>query len=162
MPLERIALLASIISCVAVVTGVVYAALQVRHNTRAVTASALQQVMASFAAISSDIAKDASIADIYIRGANALPSLSDVERVRYTMMLLSFLRRAENVFFQANMQVLSRDHWSGIRNSIKDVMATPGARTCWVGIEDRLSPDFADFINSLLNADSPKIEQNRL
>lgn len=56
MLLEQLASLASVVSAVAVVASVIYASLQIRHNTLAVRASSFQQVVNSFAAISFDIA----------------------------------------------------------------------------------------------------------
>ena len=65
-------------------------------------------------------------------------------------MLLSFLRRAENVLFQSNTHLLTSEHWSGIRNSIKTILAPPGARVCWAEIEDRVNPDFRSFVQALI------------
>ena len=65
-------------------------------------------------------------------------------------MLLSFLRRAENVFFQTEIHMLYTEHWSGIRESIKTIMAPPGARTCWSEIKNRLNPEFRVFIDRLI------------
>jgi hypothetical protein len=148
--LERLASLASVISALAVVVSVIYAAIQIRHNTRAVAASAFQQVVNSFAEISFEIAKDRSLAELYIRGGKDFAGLGEVERAQYSLMLLSFLRRAENVLFQSTSHVLTDDHWSGIRTSIKTILAPPGARACWSEIEDRLNPQFRAFVASLI------------
>jgi hypothetical protein len=46
--------------------------------------------------------------------------------------------------------LLTSHHWSGIRNSIKAIIAPPGARACWKQIEQRLNPDFRAFVSSLI------------
>ena len=148
--LERLASLASVISAFAVVASVVYASIQIRHNTRAVTASAFQQVVNSFAEISFEIAKDRGLAELYVRAARDFSSLSEVDRAQYSLMLLSFMRRAENVVFQSSTHVLTGEHWVGIRNSIKKILAPPGARACWNEIEDRLNPQFRTFVGVLI------------
>lgn len=57
-------------SCaVSLVVSVIYVSIQIRHNTRAVRASAFQQVVDSFAGISLDIAKDKSLVDLYLRAS---------------------------------------------------------------------------------------------
>ncbi len=66
-------------------------------------------------------------------------------------MLLSFLRRAENVFFQTEIQLLQTEHWSGIRDSIKAIVTPPGARDCWSTIKARLNPEFRSFIDALIS-----------
>ncbi|HSQ96859.1 MAG TPA: hypothetical protein VLM18_12310 [Croceibacterium sp.] len=126
--LEQLAWLASVVSAAAIVTSAVYAAVQIRHNTRAVRASAFQQVIHSFSEISFDITKDRHLVDLYLRGGREYASLGEVDRAQYSLLLLSFLRRAENVVFQSNNRLLASEHWPSIRNSIRDVMTPPGAR----------------------------------
>jgi hypothetical protein len=151
MSLGQLASIASIVSGVAFVVSVIYVSIQIRHNTRAVRASTFQQVVDSFAGISLDIAKDKDLVDLYLRAGREFASLSDVERAQYSLMLLSFLRRAENVFFQTEIQLLQTEHWSGIRNSIKAIVAAPGARDCWSEIKNLLNPEFRAFIDTLIS-----------
>ena len=150
MWLEDLARFASVVSATAIVVSAVYASIQIRHNTRAVRASAFQQVIDSFAAISFDIAKDPSLVDLYLRGGREFGSLNEMERARYSLMLLSFMRRAENVLYQSNTHLLTSEHWSGIRNSIRAILTPPGAQACWSEIADRLNPDFRAFIAVLI------------
>ena len=65
-PLQEFAWLGATMSAVAIVLSAIYASIQIRHNTRAVRASAFQQVVNSFAAISFDIAKDKNLVDLYL------------------------------------------------------------------------------------------------
>jgi hypothetical protein len=151
MSLGEWASIASVVSAVALIVSVIYVSIQIRHNTRAVRASAFQQVVDSFAGISLDIAKDKNLVDLYLRASQEFASLSDVERAQYSLMLLSFLRRAENVFFQTENQLLHTEHWSGIRDSIKAIVDPPGARDCWSAIKSRLNPEFRVFIDTLIS-----------
>jgi len=132
------------------ILSVIYVSIQICHNTRAVRASAFQQVVNSFAAISFDIAKDRNRVDLYLHAGRDLASLGEVERAQYSLMLLSFLRRAENVYVQSEIRTLHTQHWSGIRESIKTIMATPGARACWSEIKNRVNPEFRAFIDGLI------------
>ena len=150
MWLEHLAWFASVVSALAIVVSAIYASMQIRHNTRAVRAAAFQQVVNSFAQISFDIAKDKELVDLYLRAGRDFPSLGEVERAQYSLMLLSFLRRAENVLFQSNTHLLTSEHWAGIRNSIKAILAPPGAQVCWREIENRLNPEFRSFVEALI------------
>jgi hypothetical protein len=150
MLLQEFAWLGATMSGVGVLASIIYVSIQIRNNTRAVRASAFQQVVNSFAAISFDIAKDKNLVDLYLRAGRDFASLNELERAQYSLILLSFLRRAENVFFQTEIRTLYTEHWSGIRESIKAIMAAPGARTCWSEIKDRLNPEFRVFIGGLI------------
>ncbi len=149
MSLQDLASLSTALSGIGVIFTVIYAALQIRNNTREVRATAFQQVVNSFAAISFDIAKDKSLSGLYLRGGRDFQKLDEVEQVQYMFMLLSFLRRAESVFFQTETHMLHEQHWFGIRESTKAVMASTGARACWSEIRKRFNPQFAEFIDEL-------------
>jgi hypothetical protein len=149
MNLQDLAAFSTALSGIGVIFTVIYAAIQIRNNTREVRATAFQQVVDSFAGISFDIAKDQNLSDLYLRGGRDFNTLAEVERVQYMFMLLSFLRRAENVFFQTEAHTLHEQHWFGIRESTKSVMASPGARACWLDIRKRFNPQFAEFIDEL-------------
>lgn len=150
MSLQEFAWLGATMSGVGVFASIIYVSIQIRNNTRAVRASAFQQVVNSFAAISFDIAKDKKLVDLYLRAGKDFAALDELERAQYSLMLLSFLRRTENVFFQTEIRLLYAKHWSGIRESVKEIMAPPGARICWSEVKDRLNPEFRAFISGLI------------
>jgi hypothetical protein len=147
MSLQEFAWLGASMSGVGVLASIIYVSIQIRNNTRAVRASAFQQVVNSFAAISFDIAKDKKL---YLRAGKDFAALDELERAQYSLMLLSFLRRAENVFFQTEIRMLYAEHWSGIRESIKAIIAPPGARACLSEIKGRLNPEFSAFTSELI------------
>jgi hypothetical protein len=91
MLLEQLASLASVVSAIAIVMSAIYASIQIRHNTVAVRASAFQQVVDSFAGISFDIAKDRRLVALYSWAGKEFASLDELERTKYSLMLLSFL-----------------------------------------------------------------------
>jgi hypothetical protein len=150
MSLEQFAWLGAAMSGVGVMLGFVYFSIELRHNTRAVRAAAFQQVVNSFADVSLALAQDKSLVELFVRAAKDYASLSEIERTQYTYMILSYLRRAESVFFQTEIHMLESEHWSGIRNSIKAVLTPPGTRICWGEVKTRFNPEFSDYIDKLI------------
>ena len=150
MSLEQFAWLGAAMSGVGVMLGFVYFSIELRHNTRAVRASAFQQVVNSFADVSLALATDKRLVDLFVRAAKHYESLDEIERTQYSYMIVSYLRRAESVFFQTEIHMLSSEHWSGIRNSIKAVMTPPGTRICWGELKNRFNPEFRDYIDDLI------------
>jgi hypothetical protein len=69
MTLEQFAWLGNIVSGLGVIATVIYTSIQIRSNTRAVRASAFQEVVDSFASISFDIAKDRNLTDLFLRAS---------------------------------------------------------------------------------------------
>jgi hypothetical protein len=155
MTLQSFAQLGTAISGLSVFVTFVYLAIQFRENTRAVRAATFQQVVNSFAGISFDIASDPKLVDLYLRAGKGFGGLDELERTQYSLMLLSFLRRAENVFVQDEIRTLREGHWAGIRESITAIMASPGARACWGEIRNRLNPQFCAFIDGIVAEPAP-------
>jgi acetaldehyde dehydrogenase (acetylating) len=147
--LEQLSWLGNILGGLGVIATVIYMSIEIRNNTSAVRASAFQEVVDSFASISFDIGKDKNLTDLFLRTGRNLAELSEVERTQYNFILLSFLRRAESVYFQNEVRTLHERHWSGIRASIVSVMASPGARASWSEIKNRFNPQFSAFIDGL-------------
>ena len=152
MLLQQLAWLGASMSGVGGMLSFFYFAVQLHHNTRAVRASSFQQVINSFASVSFDVARDRSLVELFVRASRDFAVLDEVDRTRYTYMMLSYLRRAESVFFQTEIHMLHDEHWSGIRNSIKEVLTPPGARECWRGMKSRMNPEFRNFIEKLIAA----------
>ena len=150
MTLEQFAWLGAAMSGIGVMLGLIYFSIELRHNSRTVRAAAFQQVVNSFAEVSFDLAKDRNLVDLFVRASRDFSSLDEVERTQYTYMMLSYLRRAESVFFQTEIHMLHSEHWSGIRNSIKAVLSPPGARICWNEMKNRMNPEFRAFIDDLI------------
>jgi hypothetical protein len=150
MSLQQLAWLGAAMSGVGVMLSFIYFAIEARHNTRVVRASAFQQVINSFAGLSFDLARDKNLVDLLVRGWRDFAALDEVERTQFSYMMISFLRRAESVFFQTEIHMLHSQHWSGIRNSIQAIMTPPGARECWSAMKDRMNPEFRDFVDKLI------------
>jgi hypothetical protein len=150
MLLQQLAWLGAALSGVGVMLSFIYFAVQIRQNTRVVRATSFQQVINSFASVSFDIARDKSLVDLLVRASRDFATLDEVERTQFSYMMLSYLRRAEGVFFQTEIHMLHNEHWSGIRNSIQEVLTPPGARACWSGLKNRVNPTFRDFIDNLI------------
>jgi len=149
MTLEQFGWIGNILSGLGVIATVIYMSIEIRNNTSAVRASAFQQVVNSFASISFDIAKDKNLTELFLRAGRNSAALNEVERAQYDFMLLSFLRRAESVYFQSEVRTLHERHWSGIRASIAWVMTSPGAHASWSEMKDRFNPQFSAFIDGL-------------
>jgi len=105
----QLASLSSAVSSVALVVSVIYASIQIRHNTRAVLASAFQQVVNSFAEALFEISKKKTLIDLYLRAGQEFTSFGELERLQYILMLLSQPRRAANVFFRTEIRMLQSE-----------------------------------------------------
>ena len=80
-------------------------------------------------------------------------SLSEVDRLRYSMFLISFFRRGENIHFQYTQGALASEDWEGIRDSLLAVFGSRVAREWWPENEYRFNRAFREFVGQNLRPD---------
>lgn len=146
MSLEDLGNIGEAIGGIAVIITIVYLAIQIRQNTRAVRAAAFQQVVDSFAEFSAFLSRDRDLVEIVINGNKDYHSLNEVDQTRYDLAMRSFLRRAENVFFQTEQGTVEAETWTGIRGNLITVFRAPGFQTWWKRQTRYFNPAFRDFL----------------
>ena len=150
MTLQDLGNVGEFIAAIATLITLVYLAIQIRQNTRAVRATAFQQVVDSFSEISLELGLNGEISEIFARADLDIASLDPVERRRHQYILLSFFRRAESVFFQSDQGTLEAQNWEGIRESVRTMLSSPGTRRFWEENASRFNSRFREFVESRL------------
>jgi len=84
-------------------------------STRAATLQSAIQFSIGFL---ESLYRDTELALLFNRGRHDQQALSDDERVRFFLIMLGFMRMAQNVHHQFEQGLMSDDIWSGCRQSI--------------------------------------------
>jgi hypothetical protein len=154
MTLEQLGNLGEALGGVAVIVSLVYLAMQMRQNTRALRASSFQQIVDSLAEISLESAKHEDLFRITRDVASHPDAASDLDFARFGALMTSFCRRAENAHYQFEQGAVDQEAWSGIRRSILAMMQTPGARKWWMLAHPFYNPGFCRLVDTALADDA--------
>ena len=146
MTLEDLGNIGEAVSGIAVIVTIVYLAIQIRQNTKAVRTAAFQQVVDSFAEFSASLSHDRELVQIVINGNRDYDALNELDRGRYDLAMRSFLRRSENVFFQSEQGTLQAETWAGIRESLGSLFHAPGFQSWWKPRARFFNRTFRDFL----------------
>jgi hypothetical protein len=130
-----------------VLATLLYLAVQTRQNTRAVRAATYSQVADSFADVSLALFQDPDASRLIRRAREEPGSLTPEEVERYELFLLSYMRRAENMYFQSEEGTLDADTWLGIRESIFIVLGTEPSDRWWRDRGRMYNTDFRRFVD---------------
>ena len=141
---------AQIIGGIGVIASIIYAAIQIRNNTRAVRAAAFQQMANSISGQLDELARNAGLCSLLLRGSDDFESLSRVDKARFRFHTTSHMSRVENAYIQHRMGTLKDDHWIGIRNGMIASLDGPGRRAAWALVKNRLNPDFRDYVDKIV------------
>ncbi len=117
-----------IIGAVAVFATLVYLAVQIRQNTGAVRAAALNSSVVAVTDIRAKLFCDPILTDIHIRGLEDPDGLNVVDKARFTLAMHNILWSLWNVYAQSAYAELSSDIWESQMLVVKRVSGTPGGR----------------------------------
>ena len=150
MTLQDLGSIGEFVAAIATLVTLIYLAVQIRQNTRTTRSTAFQQVVDSFSEISLAIGLDREMSEIFSRANEGFAALDPAEQGRYRLVLLSFFRRAESVFFNSEQGTLHIDSWEGIRGSLKGVFRSQGVQEFWKQNAFAFNSRFRTFVESEL------------
>ncbi len=162
MSLREFAWIGGVIGAIAMVVSVLFASIQIRNNTRAIRAAAFQQMAAMTASNYDDLARDANLCSLILRGGDDFASLDRLEKARFRFYQMSFLQRVENAYFQEKVGTLKAEHAAGIRATIDVLFSLPGQRDAWALVRGRINPEFRAYVDvavakaATTDAEAPK------
>ena len=141
---------AQILGGLGVIASLIYVAIQIRNNARAVRAATYHQVSNTFISHWDSLARDAETLSVILRGGRDFASLTGhVEQSRCYLNMMASMRRFENAWFQYKVGVLKETDWQAIAYDMDSLFAYPGTRFAWEGIKNRSSMEFRVYVDEV-------------
>ncbi len=138
---------AGVFAAVFVALSVVYLALQVKAGTRATRSQTYYLATAALAEMAALIGSNAELSRIVRIGWNTPDDLTEDEFTQYSYVMLSFLRRYENVYFQWQSGLVDDDFWIGHRENLLWAFRRPGMQRVWKDRKNAFSIGFQKFLD---------------
>jgi hypothetical protein len=153
MHLDSLGNIGEFVSGIAVVVSLLYLATQVRQHSRTVRSAALSSISASISEFLDHVARDPNLTALWFDGLSGTAQLSEAERRRFSLLLLSLLRRWENAYYESSAAELESEAWAGVQQGLVFIFSSPGAQDWWAILGERLfSKDFAAFAGRSLRS----------
>ena len=143
---EAIGALSEMIGAIAVVITLVYLAIQIRQNTRAIRLDTGHDVAEEYRDIFALMAQNEGLAELVHKAAVDGAAITGAEKVRYYALNSNFIRAVENAYFQHNEQALDQKHWSGMKRMLADYAQLPAFREYWSNRKHWFSHEFQAFM----------------
>jgi len=91
------------------------------------------------------VAQDPALTKLWFDGLSGTIELSETDRQRFNLLLLSLIRRWENAFHQSRAGLLESASWAGMRGGLTFVFSSPGAQAWWERSRGLFSSEFVVF-----------------
>ncbi len=157
---DAIGAIADAVGAIAVVVTLIYLALQIRHNTRASKASAVSASNVSLRENRRAVLASAELTKLFVSGNTDPPSLSEIERHRYALMMLNVADAMLDNYTQTLETDFSPETWrtQGV-SAVFRTLGTKGGRWFWENYSGSYPAAFRYEIDRVLSAGQAKEDQ---
>lgn len=147
MDLGSLVDIAQIVAAVGVVASVIYFAIQLRQNTRAIRAQAYQSMIATTLNLSQNLFADEEFARFFVEVGQGGPR-DEVEKLRWHTLMISMLRHFDNLLYQAKIGTLAPELWVGYDRVLASWLHVPALLEWYDAHPDWFSKDLGAWINA--------------
>jgi hypothetical protein len=145
--LNELGSLGEFISGLAVVVTLIYLALQIRHNTRAVRSSMHQDMNESTLRIAESVSDNENVGRIVLKAEEDYDNLTREERIRFEAYAERVFGNFESVFYSYRNSMIEQDLWESWESSYLDDISRDALRRFWQDERPRHLRDFMDFVD---------------
>lgn len=138
------------LAAIATIATLVYLAVQVRQNTRALRSSTFQNISAQMAQNVEPIVSHADVADLLAKGMDDPDGFTPGERIRFQSVLVMSFRRMEAVYIHTRLGSIDRELTLGFERSMLTILQSPGAGKWWKDAKQTFNSSFADHVDAWL------------
>ena len=152
MDWEAAGAIGEIIGALAMFLTLVYLATQIRQNTKAVQASAVDASISKVSGVRQSMYENAEICGIYMRGMADPDDLDEESRTRFRLLMHNILLSISNVRSQTSLAGLSPSTWESQLVTLTRFVTSPGGRWFWKEYRLEFEDTFREQIDTILQA----------
>ena len=141
---------AEIAGAIAVVVGLIFVGLEVRSNTVAQRFSATQVLVSEYNSAIKAI-NDSEFICIYTQASHDFNSLSQLEKIRYSVFTLQILRTFEQLHYSAVQGTIDPNVYSGFERQLASLVQVTGFQQYWDARRDWFGDLFQSYVDRLIS-----------
>ncbi len=150
MDWNAIGAIGEIIGALAVFLTLVYLALQIRQNTKAIQASAVDSGISKLNDVRESLYENGDLTRIYIQGIAQPADLDEESRVRFRLLLHNILLAISNIYSQTIYTGLSLSTWESQLIILERIFDSPGGRWFWKEYRLEFEESFREKVDEIL------------
>jgi hypothetical protein len=147
---DAIGAIGEVIGALAVFLTLGYLAVQIRQNTKAVRASALDSSVNAVNAVRVAMFESAEVAAIYGKGLENPDELDDEEKVRFRLLVHTILWAVWNIYAQTEYGGLSKSIWAAQLPLLDRVINSHGGIWFWDQYRMEFDEKFRDEVDKVM------------
>jgi hypothetical protein len=133
-----------------VIITLVYLAIQIRQNTKAIRLNTIRSTNEGFRSQAALIGGSNEVAEVYTNGLMEPEKLNLTERVQFYALLHNQVRGYEEAFYQHTEGALDPRIWAGMHGQMLNTSTLPGFKVYWQDRRDWYSSSFQNQVENVL------------
>jgi len=155
MTIQDLSAIGEIVGAIATVATLIYLAIQIRENTKAVQSAAAQSVHEAFATWYRMLAADPVLSQVVTDGLRDYASLSETNKARFVATFMAFLSCSQDAFIKWREGSLPAELWCGWELVMMNLVIAPGGREFWTERGYLFGEDFRRHVENDLMKRKP-------
>jgi hypothetical protein len=147
MTLNELGSLGEFVGAIAVVISLLYLALQIRHNTRAVQSGTHQAVLDGILRVSASLSDADGVARISQKANEDYGNLTDEERIRFEAYADRTVANYETAFYNCERSMIDPVLWNSWSHQILEDLSEPGLRHFWEEKKHHYLVEFVEYVD---------------
>ena len=155
---EAIGAIGEVAGAIGVIATLLYLAVQIRQNTRAIRLNTFHSISEGFRSQASLVGGSELVAAVYLMGLTRPEELSQAEGVQFYALMHNQVRGYEDAFYQHSEGALDARYWAGMHGQMISTSSQPGFGQYWKDrrgwysesfqchVDDVLIPSAEDFV----------------
>jgi len=135
-----------VLAAIGVIASLIFVALEIRQNTKAVQATAIQSLTDGLSDRVQLYASNPDVAGLLVRSNEVWEELSSQDQQRVFGLFVSGMLFYQGVFRQWQLGVLPDEEWSVVQAVVCQEMTQPMAQRLWPLVRETLVSAFVDVI----------------
>ena len=150
MSLEQLALIADIVSAIAIVITLVYLALQIKDSARSSRSAAVTDATTAMQAFYQELGSNPATSKLFLEAVTNPDALSQQDQFQYLMLMHSCFLGFQRSFFLAREGTLDVALRDSIGTALHAVNRMPGMHLYWRQRKAYFQPEFVEWVEDLL------------
>ena len=150
MSLENIYFVTQIIAALAVIASLLYVGAQLKQNTQAIRAAAVQSITETVATNATNIAANPENASLFSRGLTDYAALTGTERAQFVQLMNGIFLSQDSIFWLYSNGSFPEELWQREFGGLRAWLSTPGGKAAWD--QAFLSAPFRQHVDRIMDS----------
>jgi hypothetical protein len=158
MSLSDLASIAIIAQGIFFIVSIVLIWYQLKENTKLIRIANTQKLVELSSPFNLQIAQDRELAALWLRGAQHLDDLDEIDRERYFNLLTWWLQLHENIYHQWSKKLIEEDTFVSWTRDLEYFTRRQNLGNYWPRISTFFEPSFAEHVTTIITCQTKEVK----